>query len=129
MPAKPIVDILVGVSSMDLDSGILSMLQKNGYEYLGEAGVAGRLAFRKRSQQNFNLATVMHNSGPWTNNLLIRNFLNSSEPYRKKYASTKRQAIRNGFTTLHAYSIYKENFMKELLQKAKQNTQQQSSEQ
>jgi hypothetical protein len=48
--AKQIIDILVGVDDLDLDNNMLDALKTLGYEYLGEAGIAGRLAFRKRSR-------------------------------------------------------------------------------
>lgn len=117
--AKPIIDILVGVDDLDLDDNMLDALRTLGYEYLGEAGIAGRLAFRKRSQQNFNLAVVKFGSDLWTNNILIRDFLQNNESYRKKYSEIKMQAIQEGSNTLLAYSKHKEAFMKELLEKAK----------
>jgi GrpB-like predicted nucleotidyltransferase (UPF0157 family) len=117
--AKPIIDILVGVDNLDLDDNILDALKTLGYEYLGEAGISGRLAFRKRSRQNFNLAVVKYGSDLWTNNIVIRDFLQNNESFKKKYSKIKKQAIQEGSNTLLAYSKHKEAFLKEILEKAK----------
>jgi GrpB-like predicted nucleotidyltransferase (UPF0157 family) len=48
MAAKPIIDILVGLKSFNLSEKHIKNLTKIGYEDLGEAGIPGRLYFRKR---------------------------------------------------------------------------------
>jgi GrpB-like predicted nucleotidyltransferase (UPF0157 family) len=123
MTAKPIIGILIGIEELSLDEQILQVLKNNGYEYLGEAGVPGRLAFRKRGQQNFNLAVVKYGSDLWTNGLLIRDFLQDNETYKQKYIKVKKEAIQKGFDTLLAYSKYKKVFVEKLLAKARQNRQ------
>lgn len=46
--AKPIVDIMIGVKSLPLEKSQICKVIELGYEYLGEAGVSGRIYFRKR---------------------------------------------------------------------------------
>ncbi len=121
MSAKPIVDILIGANNLELDKTIRNALKALDYEYLGEAGIAGRIAFRKRGKQNFNLALVKYGGDLWINNILIRDFLQKNELYRKKYSELKIQAIQAGYNTLLTYSKHKNSFMKRLLEKAKQN--------
>src|SRR5437016_5573078 len=49
MAAKPIVDMLAGLPTLALSAGQLSESQQHGYDFLGEAGVPGRLYLRKRT--------------------------------------------------------------------------------
>lgn len=53
--AKPIIDILIGVKTFELNSSVTNNLIELGYEGFGEIGV-GRLYFRKRQEYSFNLA-------------------------------------------------------------------------
>jgi GrpB-like predicted nucleotidyltransferase (UPF0157 family) len=71
MCAKPIIDILVGVVSLELDNSTIFSLEQLSYEGFGEAGVPGRLYFRKRKEQAYNLAVVLFGGEQWNNNILI----------------------------------------------------------
>jgi putative aldouronate transport system permease protein len=66
MLAKPIIDILIGVKNLGLDKSTIKALNHLRYEGLGEAGVPGRLYFRKRGEQAFNLAVVIWNGEQWS---------------------------------------------------------------
>lgn len=60
MTAKPIVDILVGVSEFYISDQEKSDLQQLGYDYIGKAWTNQRFYLRKRGEQSFNLAVVSH---------------------------------------------------------------------
>ncbi|MBT2770871.1 GrpB family protein [Halomonas sp. ISL-60] len=51
MFAKPIVDVLIGVKTLELNDSVTNKLIQPGYEEFGETGVKGRLYFRKRQEQ------------------------------------------------------------------------------
>ena len=55
LPAKPIVDIMIGVPSLEAIRTIRSALRSAGYEDPGDAGVPRRVYFRHRGEQSFNL--------------------------------------------------------------------------
>lgn len=119
MSAKPVVDILVGVKQLSAIRRELIALKREGYEYLGEAGVPGRLALRKRGKESYNLAVVLWSGEVWKNNLVIRDYLRVHPIERKKYSEHKEKVMKmNG--TLLAYSRAKQKFMADLLQKAKE---------
>ena len=40
--AKPIIDIMLGLRSLAVDTTFINQMETLGYEYLGEAGVSGR---------------------------------------------------------------------------------------
>jgi GrpB-like predicted nucleotidyltransferase (UPF0157 family) len=62
LAAKPIIDILIGLQTLSHDSFPITVFQTLGYEYLGEAGIPGRLYFRRRHERAFNI----HRSEPPT---------------------------------------------------------------
>jgi GrpB-like predicted nucleotidyltransferase (UPF0157 family) len=120
MVAKPIIDILVVVRNFTLSSEDIERLRRLGYEGFGEAGVAGRLYFRKRSAQSYNLAIVEWGKDHWNNNLTLRDYLRSHPEVAACYAAHKRQIYENGDKTLLAYSDEKAGIMRELLTKSLQ---------
>ncbi|GAB2571820.1 GrpB family protein [Gracilibacillus alcaliphilus] len=121
MCAKPIIDILAGVKSLELHNSIISQLRKLGYEEFGEAGVEGRLYFRKRHVHAYNLAVVVWNGEHWVNNLLIRDYLKKNPDIAKQYSEKKLKTIQNGHTTLLSYSDEKADYVEDLLKQAKQH--------
>lgn len=120
MIAKPIIDVLIGVKTLKLNSSVTNNLIELGYEGFGEMGV-GRLYFRKRQENCFNLAVVIWNGEQWTNNLLIRNYLRDNPDVAKHYSEKKLESIKNGYTTLLSYSDEKADFVYNLLEQAKKS--------
>jgi GrpB-like predicted nucleotidyltransferase (UPF0157 family) len=53
--AKPIVDIMIGLKSLPLEKSLIDKVIELDYEYLGEAGVNGRIYFRKRFPKAYNV--------------------------------------------------------------------------
>jgi|SRR5579859_285271 len=119
MAAKPIVDILVGVKELPIAAGEIQKFEQAGYEYLGEAGVPGRLYFRKRGIQSFNLAIVVFGGHHWKDNLLLRDYLRSDRAAAAEYEREKRQAIADGAAMLLAYSQAKDDCISRLVARAR----------
>lgn len=117
MPAKPIVDIQVGLKFYPAETSLLVGLEQLGYEYLGEAGVAGRQYLRKRQSKAFNLHLVQHQGEHWRNNLALRDYLGVHTDDAQRYAQHKLHASVQA-TTLLAYSDLKHHFVAELLERA-----------
>lgn len=117
--AKPIVDILIGLRTLELDKKCLRKLAGSGYRGFGEAGVPGRLYFRKRRPHSFNLALTRYGSDLWKNNLILRDYLRSHSKEVKRYAKQKEEAIQKGRKTLIAYSDAKQLFISRLLGRAR----------
>jgi GrpB-like predicted nucleotidyltransferase (UPF0157 family) len=119
LSAKPIIDILVGLPELHLEAGQIETLARLGYEYLGEAGVSGRLAFRKRRSQAFNLAVVQWHGKLWRDNLLLRDYLRKHPQAARCYEQRKYEAVGQGHTTLLSYSEQKKAVIEELLEQAR----------
>ena len=94
-----------------------------GYEDLGEAGVPGRIYFRKRTAlRAFNLALVEHDGPLWRDNLAVRDYSARTLRRRRKYAAAKRAAIDSGARTLLAYSAAKATGLAALVEQARAGT-------
>jgi ribonuclease-3 len=112
LAAKPIIDLLVGVPALDLS------LRLADYEACGEAGVPGRLYFRKRGPVSFNAHVVVQGGELWQNALLLRDYLRSHPPEARRYLEGKRGALAAGATLLR-YSGAKSKLVEDLLARAR----------
>lgn len=118
--AKPVIDIQLGINNwIELDT-IRPALINLAYEYFGEAGVPGRHYFRKRQSNAFNVHVMLQGSELWDNNILIRDYLKNNKATADKYGRLKLLSIERGVTTLLAYSEHKNQFINELINKAKE---------
>jgi ribonuclease-3 len=115
MLAKPVIDLLVGVRELS------PSLRLPDYESWGEAGVPGRLYFRKRNNgQAFNAQVVLHEGPLWQEALLLRDFLTAHPEEAAAYAARKRAALSKGANTLLRYAAEKAPAVAELLGRARQ---------
>ena len=120
LAGKPIIDIMLGAPPAawaaveELRPRIVAL----GYEDLGEAGVSGRFAFRRRTLRSYNLALVAADGEHWRNNLALRDYLRAHPADASAYAAAKREAVASGATTLLAYSEKKAPAIAALLRKA-----------
>jgi GrpB-like predicted nucleotidyltransferase (UPF0157 family) len=116
--AKPIIDIMLGLAAHHDLNKVWATLVALGYEDLGEAGVPGRLYFRRRGETAFNIALVQHGGPIWTANLAFRDYLRTHPEAAREYAETKQAAIQSGARTLLAYSDHKNAVLRRLLDQA-----------
>ena len=115
MLAKPIIDILIGVEEVVLADDQIKALENVGYEYLGEAGVPGRLHFRKRKGLHVNMSIVKFESTLWNNNIKFRDHLRKNKDDARKYAEQKLKIFNEGHQRLLAYSKEKEPIISMIL--------------
>lgn len=116
--AKPIIDLMVGIKENDDTVTVRSGLVALGYEDLGEAGVPGRIYFRRRGDQAFNVALVSLGGRHWKSNLALREFLRANPNAAREYAEIKRAALDSGIRSLLAYSNVKSAFLAKVIQEA-----------
>jgi GrpB-like predicted nucleotidyltransferase (UPF0157 family) len=117
--AKPVIDILVAPVDWPLAASDRTILERLGYEYLGEANVPGREYFRRRTAHDTNLAVVRWGSALWCDNLLLRDYLRTHEDHAAEYGRAKHETWRNGTRTLLAYSARKAHVVTSLLNAAR----------
>jgi GrpB-like predicted nucleotidyltransferase (UPF0157 family) len=116
--AKPIIDIMVGTEPHHEVEALRAALVDLGYEDMGEAGVPGRIYFRRRIGGAFNIALLPRGGPLWVANLAFRDHLRTSADARREYAETKRQAFDGGIRSLLAYSDYKSALVSTLVVQA-----------
>ncbi|MFT4295609.1 MAG: GrpB family protein [Micropruina sp.] len=120
LDAKPVIDILVGLTSHVPDRVTTAALSDLGYEPLGEAGVPGRLYFRHRSpSQSFNVHVVAHGGRLWCDNLALRDYLRRHPLEAAEYARVKRHAAEEAAVSLIRYSELKARTVESLLGRAR----------
>ena len=105
LDAKPIVDLMVGIGEPGRIAEVVERLERLGYESLGEAGVPGRWALRKRDVvRPSNIAIVAYEGEWWKLNLAVRDFLRANADAARNYALAKWHAVSGGADMLLAYS-------------------------
>jgi len=118
LEAKPVLDLLVGLSDQQGIDEAVRRLSAIGWRDLGEAGVVGRRYLRHRGDPASNLHIVLVDQEHWVNNLALRDYLRSHPDEALAYAAAKRDALNAGHTRLLAYSAAKARTVAELLSKA-----------
>src|SRR5262245_20286880 len=89
LDAKPIIDIAVALSSLDLADRCVESLRRLGYRYKGEYGIAGRHYFVKGNPRTHHLHVVESGSEFWQNHLLFRNHLRDNPDAANEYRELK----------------------------------------
>jgi GrpB-like predicted nucleotidyltransferase (UPF0157 family)/GNAT superfamily N-acetyltransferase len=118
--AKPIIDMIPVVHDiMKVDQAIASM-EALGYEAQGEFGILFRRYFQKGSgKRTHNVHIFEIDSSEVEKHLICRDWMRSHEEDREKYAQLKQQlALQFPHDTM-AYSLGKNDFIKDILRKAK----------
>jgi ribonuclease-3 len=117
MVAKPVVDLLVGVRELP------ATLRLPDYEAWGEAGIPGRLFFRKRvNGQAFNAQVAVEGGAYWEDALRLREYLLAHPEEAAAFGAHKREVLGKGPSTLLRYSAGKAPAMAKLLDRARRWT-------
>lgn len=119
LAAKPIIDILLGTDCYPPPEAQSRVIEALGYECLGEAGVPGRIYYRKRGGISYNLHVTMRAGEIWNANVTLRDYLRSHPEQARRYGAYKCEAIAKHPHSLLAYSRLKEPMILELLVKAR----------
>jgi GrpB-like predicted nucleotidyltransferase (UPF0157 family) len=89
LPARPIIDFLVGVDEMPPDPLLKQALNDAFFEDCGDAGVPGRLYFRKRGYQRVELHVVKHRGPLWEDAVRLRDHLRHVQGAAHHWARAK----------------------------------------
>jgi len=113
--AKPIVDILIGVTTFPPDKLFIENIINSGYEYMKSGSVPERLYFTKRATVSYNIQIVKYNDDIWKKDILFRDYLRSHPDKAKKYSELKKSIYDSGAITLLEYSAQKASFISNIL--------------
>lgn len=117
MPAKPIIDIMVGVNTNEDFQECIESLEKVGYDYFGECGRPGRIFFVKGEPGNCtnHLHLVVKDSNYWVNNILLAEYFKKNEQAARKYAEKKIELAVQYREDRHMYRIFKSEYISKVL--------------
>ena len=119
--AKPIIDMLAVVSSLDALDRASSSLDPLGYESKGEFGIVGRRYFRKDSAagiRTHHLHAFAAGSGEIARHLNFRDYLRAHPAEARKYEALKLSLAERTLGDWNLYTEGKEGFVREMDQRA-----------
>jgi GrpB-like predicted nucleotidyltransferase (UPF0157 family) len=108
LAAKPVLDLLAGLDSLDVEPARIRAMEALGYEALGEYGLPRRLFFRKGRDARTHHVHAVEFGGPhWRRHLAVRDYLRAHPDEAAAYEGEKRRiaahaADRDEYTTRKA---------------------------
>ena len=112
--AKPILDILVGVTPLSDWIKCKAPLETIGYDYAEHAGVPDHFVFgrgRDRSERTHLVHVVEFDGESWRANLAFRDALRSDEALRAEYLKVKEHAVSVAPANRAKYNELKHSFI------------------
>lgn len=113
LAAKPIIDIMVAVRSLEKVDCVADAFSKIGYEYLGEFGISGRRYLRKGGDERTHQLHIFQ-MDDWSNigrHLAFRNYMRTHEKERTEYAKLKIELAQKFPYDIDGYCDGKEDFV------------------
>jgi GrpB-like predicted nucleotidyltransferase (UPF0157 family) len=118
LPAKPILDIVAGVLSLDSIPVLIRCLADIGYTYRTNHGDAGGHLFVLDSSPGIraiHLHVVEHRDSQWRNYIAFRDLLRDQPGIREHYAELKRELAKLYPTDRETYAAGKTDFIRNAL--------------
>lgn len=116
LAAKPVIDIMAAVRSLEKVDRVAAAFSEIGYEYLGEFGIEGRRYLRKGGDERTHQIHIFQMSD-WNNigrHLAFRNYMRTHEKERAEYAKLKTELARKFPYDIEGYCDGKESFVHEI---------------
>ena len=120
LSAKPIIDIMVVVRSLERVDTVAEKFSDIGYEYLGEFGIVGRRYLRKGGDERTHQIHIFQ-ADDWNNigrHLAFRDYMRTHEKERNEYAKLKKDLAQEFPYDIDGYCDGKENFVREMEERA-----------
>ena len=114
--AKPIIDILVGVTPLEDWAKCRQPLEQLGYDYAERAGVPSHYVFgrgRDRSERTHLVHVTELNGESWRACLKFRDALRANPALRAEYLETKERAVASAPEGRSRYQELKQSFIQE----------------
>ncbi|WAL62238.1 GrpB family protein [Thermocoleostomius sinensis] len=123
LAAKPIIDVMVGVHSIEAAQAFVPLLEGLGYVYWSENPHRDRLFFVKGmppygARRTHHIHVFEVNSELWQRRLLFRDYLRSHPADKQDYEALKRQLATQFRTDREAYTERKRGFIDAIVAKA-----------
>jgi GrpB-like predicted nucleotidyltransferase (UPF0157 family) len=118
--AKPMLDIMVGISPLSEWERCKPALEALGYDYAEGAGVPGHYIFgrgRDRTERTHLVHVVEFQGESWRGSLAFRDALRHDASLRESYAQEKKRAAAAAPGNRAAYNLQKGPFIAESIKK------------
>ena len=115
LAAKPVIDIMGVVRSLEKADAVADRFADCGYECLGEFGMAGRRYYRKGGDERTHQIHLFQ-AEDWTNigrHLAFRDYLCTHAGEREAYAQLKKELAKKFPHDIDGYCDGKEQFVRE----------------
>lgn len=127
IPAKPIIDINVGVASLEVARAMKSAFARLGYEHRPyvagqtKADLQWQELYVKGPEENrtHHVHVTVFGSRYWMNDLLFRDYLLRHEQRARQYANLKAELATQHVSDRARYTQGKEQFIRETLEMAR----------
>jgi GrpB-like predicted nucleotidyltransferase (UPF0157 family) len=111
LSAKPIIDLLIGVSDLSVADRHAQAMIALGYDDAGDGGVEGHRILGNGSARTHLAHFVAHEGAEWTATLRFRDKLRADRDLRAAYEQLKSQLIADHPTDRRAYTAGKSAFI------------------
>jgi len=119
MPAKPILDIVIGIDDLvNVNPSLIKGFRKAGFLRLNVKR-PNEIVFAKFTDDTYQekthfLHVVDYQKELWSNLLFFRDHLNANEEARQRYLQVKLDYLRTSTTGITEYTDSKEAFVREI---------------
>lgn len=122
-PAKPVIDIFIGIESLEYGEQLVPILVTNGYIYEGDGGRSGEHYFKKRGN---NVTTHHIHMAPnfgqiWKNQILFRDYLKTHPEIMQEYINLKTRLSIQFPDNRESYSAGKKDFIENIIYNAERD--------
>src|SRR5699024_4964932 len=122
IPAKPIIDILVGVDDLQkVDKSLFKAFYEADFLRLNVKR-PGEIVLAKFTDDTYEEKThfihlVEYQKKEWNDRIFFRDYLNSYKEARDQYLDIKREYLKRSQVGVNEYTHFKEGFVEEILNK------------
>ena len=119
--AKPIIDIMIGVKTLENYVELIDILKIIGYEFRECASEPDRKFFLKRNNDvsTHHLHIVKIDTEEWTKHIIFRNYLIDHKETADKYGCLKLELARKFPEDRNNYIVAKSKFINMIIDEAK----------
>ena len=121
MEAKPLIDMMAAVESLEEAGNLVPVLERLGYEHRGNGGVEGRIFLAKgsRSRRTHHLSLTEPTSDHWQRSLMFRDYLRAHPEVAEEYGELKRELARKYPEDRESYMAGKDRFIEQVIESAR----------
>lgn len=121
LEAKPIIDVMVAVESLEEARDLVPLVETLGYEHQPEDPIPDRVFFAQGppSRRTHHLSLTPQASAYWSDHLLFRDYLRTHPEAAAGYQQLKRDLADRYPADRESYTSGKDEFIQSILAKAK----------